>query len=185
MTLSWTETQPPVSPSRTLTIIRPPIGLRMALPSSWSTKRPSPSFPENALPAARDFVVEGQEPSFLESQRMVGTERARAIHEDVDLLFDRHVLRKERAVGTTMDAVVSCMAEAVTVGDEHKRSTRPILRTQQQGRGTVRQREDDFDEPAVVVRKPAGSVKPRVDHRSCGGRAPEPTGIKGCPGRRV
>src|SRR5215203_6900920 len=39
--LSCTEKEPPVSPSRILSIMRPPIGLGRAFPSSGPTKRPS------------------------------------------------------------------------------------------------------------------------------------------------
>ena len=81
-----------------------------------------------ALAAARDLVVEGQEPGSPEGQRMVGAERARTIYEDVDLFFDRHVLRLERVVGATMDAVIARVAEAVTGGDECEGAIRSILR---------------------------------------------------------
>src|SRR3712207_8180042 len=54
----------------------------------------------------------------------------RSIHENVDLFFDRHVLRPERVVGATMDAVVARITEALTIGDEREGPTRPVLRAQ-------------------------------------------------------
>src|SRR3712207_5192398 len=101
----------------------------------------------------------------------------RSIHENVDLFFDRHVLRPERVVGATMDAVVARITEALTIGDEREGPTRPVLRAQHHRRRAARQREDDLDEAPLTPRQSAGRVEAGVDHRPGGHRAPEPSGV--------
>src|SRR5919112_2802985 len=116
---------------------------------------------------------------------MVGAERASTIHEDVDLFFYRHVLRPERVVGTTMDAVVARVAETLTGGDECEGPTRPVLRPQHHRRRAARQREDDLDEPAFASRQTAGRVEAGVDNRAGGQGAAEPSTVRCLVGKRI